>query len=113
MNIPQLTSAYAKLLAQVAYEKFKQTSAELRDNILAFYLFRPYPPDRDEKETRQLAKPLDRTGSTEVDDSGYPSSPVIAPVSNRRSIIRLKVPAGVRRSTPGRQCWQSRNNGKR
>jgi hypothetical protein len=58
--------AYAKLLAQVAGDNFKHTSAELRDNILAFYsdLTLPIETKKNPGEWQNVLSELDQLKST-------------------------------------------------
>ena len=58
--------AYAKLLAQLAGENFKHTSAELRDNILAFYsdLTLPIETKKNPGEWQNVLSELDQLKST-------------------------------------------------
>src|SRR5437868_3154793 len=58
--------AYAKLLAQLAGENFKHTSAELRDNILVFYsdLTLPIETKKNPGEWQNVLSELDQLKST-------------------------------------------------
>jgi hypothetical protein len=58
--------AYAKLLAQLAGDNFKHTSAELRDNILAFYsdLTLPIETKKNPGEWQNVLSELDQLKST-------------------------------------------------
>jgi hypothetical protein len=70
--------AYAKLLAQVADVRFAHTSAELRDNILAFYsdLTLSIETKKNPGMWQNLLTELDQLKAM---TSGYPSSSVIGP----------------------------------